>query len=67
MAIRLRDSLIKKREIWDNPKSGSYSNELILFNNRGIIFNFNNRRVGTNEDFIFQNQINPSRGRISLF
>ena len=51
-AIRLRDSLLSKRETWGSPKTGSYSNELILFNNKGIVFNFNNRRVGTNEDFI---------------
>ena len=54
-AITLRDSLIHKQEIWDNPKGGSYSNELILFNNRGIIYNFNNRRIGINADFILQN------------
>ena len=53
-AIRLRDSLLLKHQIWGSPKTGSYSNELILFNNRGIVYNFNNRRVGTNEDFITQ-------------
>lgn len=58
-AIRLRDSLINKRECWGNPKTGSYSNELILYNNRGIVYNFNNRRVGTNEDFIFSGKVTP--------
>lgn len=51
-AVRLRDKLISKNLIWDNPKGGSFSNEIILYNNRGIIYNFNNRRIGLNEDFI---------------
>ena len=51
-ATKLRDSILENGKFWNNPKTGSYSNELILFNNRGIVFNFNNRRVGTNEDFI---------------
>lgn len=51
-AVKLRDTIALKKAYFDNLKTGSYSNELILFNNRGIVFNFNNRRVGVNEDFI---------------
>lgn len=51
-AIRLRNKIALNKIYFDNPKTGSYSNELILYNNQGIVFNFNNRRVGKNEDFI---------------
>lgn len=50
-AIKLRDKLTKFGLIY-NTQSGTLSNEIVLFNNRGIIYNLNNRRVGTNEEFI---------------
>ena len=32
--------------------SGTYANSLIYYNNRGTIFDFNNYKIGKNEDFI---------------
>ena len=51
-AIRLRDKLTKYIKKDFKTKKGSFSNEIIFYNNRGNIFNFNNYRIGTNEDFI---------------
>ena len=31
---------------------GTYANSLIYYNNRGTIFDFNNCKVGENEDFV---------------
>lgn len=31
--------------------NGTYANSLIYYNNRGQIYDFNNQRVGTNEQF----------------
>lgn len=50
-ALRLKDKLTKYILKDFKVKQGSYSNELIYFNNRGIIYNFNNYRVGKNDDF----------------
>lgn len=50
-AIKLRDKLAKYELKDFKVREGSYSNELIYYNNKGIVFNFNNYRVGTNEDF----------------
>lgn len=50
-AIILRNKLAKFASKDFKPRQGSYNNELILYNNKGIIFNFNNYRVGTNEEF----------------
>lgn len=50
-ALKLKDKLAKYILKDFKVRSGSYSNELILYNNKGIIFNFNNYRVGTNDDF----------------
>lgn len=51
-ALKLRNKLAKYASKDFKTKKGSYSNEIIFFNNRGDIFNFNNYKVGTNEDFI---------------
>lgn len=51
-AMILRNKLAKYASKDFKPKQGSYNNELILYNNKGIIFNFNNYKVGINEDFI---------------
>lgn len=51
-AIKLRDKISKYAFKDFKPRQGSYTNELILYNNNGDIFNFNNYKVGTNEDFI---------------
>lgn len=50
-AIKLRNKLAKYVSKDFKPKQGSYNNELILYNNRGDIFNFNNYKVGTNAEF----------------
>lgn len=53
-AEKLRDKVLRhlEKRIF-KPLTGSLENERLLFNNKGIVFNFNNRRVGKNEDFIF--------------
>lgn len=50
-ALRLKDKLTKHILKDFKIKQGSYSNELIYYNNKGVIFNFNNYKVGTNEQF----------------
>lgn len=50
-ALKLRDRLAKYQRKDFKPREGSFNNELILYNNRGDIFNFNNYKVGRNEDF----------------
>lgn len=50
-AIRLRDKLVKYAFKDFQPKQGSYANELVYYNNRGIVYNFNDYKVGRNEDF----------------
>lgn len=50
-AIILRDRLAKYEIKGFKPRMGTYNNERILYNDKGIIFNFNNYRVGKNEDF----------------
>ena len=50
-ALRLKDKLVKHILKDFRVRGGSYSNELVLYNNKGIVFNFNNYRVGKNEDF----------------
>lgn len=50
-ALKLRNKLAKYASIDFKPREGSYSNEIMLYNNKGDIFNFNNYKVGTNEDF----------------
>ena len=50
-AIKLRNKLAKFVSKDFKPKQGTYNNELILYNNKGDIFNFNNYKVGTNAEF----------------
>lgn len=50
-ALLLRDKLSKFAYKDFKPQSGSYSNQIIFYNNKGDIFNFNNYKVGTNEQF----------------
>ena len=51
-AIKLRDKLVKYAIKEDfKTRQGSFANELIHYNNKGIIYNFNDYRVGKNEDF----------------
>ena len=52
-ALKLRDKVLKHAEKrLFKPLTGSLENERLLFNDKGIVFNFNNRRVGKNDDFI---------------
>lgn len=50
-AIKLRNKLAKFASKDFKEKKGSFNNEIILYNNRGDIFNFNNYKVGVNSDF----------------
>lgn len=50
-ALQLRDKLTKFISKDFKPRQGSFSNEIIYYNNKGDIFNFNNYKVGVNEDF----------------
>lgn len=50
-ALLLRNKLAKYQSKDFKPREGTYNNELILYNNKGDIFNFNNYKVGTNADF----------------
>ena len=50
-ALILRNKLSEFASIDFKPREGSFNNELILYNNRGIIYNFNDYKVGTNEEF----------------
>ncbi len=50
-AVQYRNKIIKQNYIFKVP-AGSLADERTYYNNRGIIYNFNNRKVGKNEDFI---------------
>ena len=50
-AIILRNKVAKYISKDFKEKKGSFNNEIILYNNRGDIFNFNNYKVGVNSDF----------------
>lgn len=50
-AVELRDKLTLKVLTFNNIAKGTLDNERRYYNNYGIIYNFNNRRIGTNEDF----------------
>lgn len=50
-ALKLKDKLTKYILKDFKVRQGSYSNEIIYYNNQGIIYNFNNYKVGKNEDF----------------
>lgn len=49
-ALKLRDKIIKQIKKF-KAANGTWNNQLIHYNNKGDIFNFNNQKVGTNEDF----------------
>lgn len=49
-AFKYRDKIIKENQVF-KVGSGSLQNERTFYNNSGIIYNFNNRKVGKNEDF----------------
>lgn len=50
-ALRLKDKLTKYIIKDFKVRKGAYTNEFVYYNDKGIIFNFNNYRVGTNYDF----------------
>lgn len=54
-AQKYRDKIIKENQVF-KVGSGSLANERTYYNNKGIIYNFNNRKVGKNEDFIKVNE-----------
>ena len=51
-ALELRDKLTLKVLIFDNTKKGTLSSERIYYNDKGIIYNLNNRRLGSQEEFL---------------
>ncbi len=51
-AVRLRDKLTKLSCLKFKALSGTYEREIVLFNNKGIIYNLNNRRVCTNDEML---------------
>lgn len=53
-AIIFRDKMLKLKKGNFTSKKGTLQKELTFYNNDGVIYNFNNRRVGFNEDFIKQ-------------
>lgn len=50
-AIILRDKLTRFAFKEFKPREGSFPNEIIYYNNRGIVYNFNDYKVGKNEDY----------------
>lgn len=50
-ALKLKDKLVKYILKDFKVRKGSYTNEFVLYNNSGTIYNFNNYKVGTNADF----------------
>lgn len=50
-AVKVRDKTIKEIKKFKGS-NGSWQNQLIFYNNKGDIYNFNNQKVGKNEDFI---------------
>ncbi len=63
-ALELRDKLSLKVLVFDNTKKGTLSGERIFYNNRGIIYNLNNRRIGTQEEFLKRWQKQNSKQNI---
>jgi len=51
-AISLRDKILAKKFREFKVQTGTINNERVLYNNRGIIFNFNNRKIGSQEKFL---------------
>lgn len=57
-AVILRDKLLKSlKDKPFQPRNGSIENERVLYNNKGIIYNFNNFRVGKNSDFVESSEV----------
>ncbi len=50
-ALRLKNKLAKHILRDFKIRCGTYTNEIVYYNNRGTIFNFNNYKVGTNAEF----------------
>ena len=50
-AVELRNKLTLKVLTFNNIAKGTLEDERRYYNNFGIIYNFNNKRIGTNEDF----------------
>lgn len=50
-AVQLRDKLSLKILKFNNIKIGTLDNERRYYNNFGVIYNFNNKRIATNEEF----------------
>ncbi len=51
-AVNLRDKIISKKIEMFQVLSGTASNEKIYYNNRGVIYNFNNRRIASQAKFL---------------
>ncbi len=51
-AVKLRDNILSKKIKEFSIARGSWNNERIFYNNKGIIFNFNNRRIGSQKKFL---------------
>lgn len=50
-ALAIRDKIIKEIKKY-KAANGTWQNQLIHYNNKGDIYNFNNQKVGKNEDFV---------------
>ena len=50
-AIQLLQRYLKMPIEYGIDKGGTYANSLIYYNNRGQVYDFNHRRIGSNEDF----------------
>ncbi len=51
-AVNLRNKIIQKKIEHFVVLSGTASNERVYYNNRGTIYNFNNRRIGSQKKFL---------------
>jgi len=51
-AIKLRDKIISKKMKDFKVLNGTFSNEIVYYNNRGNIYNFNNRKIAPQEKFL---------------
>ena len=52
-AVELRDKLTLKVLIFKgNLSKGTIADERRFYNNFGVIYNFNNKRIGTNAEFV---------------
>lgn len=51
-AVNLLNLTVKNFDIKELPKNGTYANENLYYNNKGVIYNFNNRRISNQEEFL---------------